>query len=68
MQYRRDLAGNLLEVSGCDTSSISALKAIFANAFTNYDAVNRDLFDIAPGMKLWMESFNRVPWLQSPIT
>ena len=41
MQYKRDLVGNLLEMSGCDSSSISALKAIFANAFTNYDAVNR---------------------------
>jgi pyoverdine/dityrosine biosynthesis protein Dit1 len=41
MQYKRDHAGELLEISGCDSSSIDALKAIFANAFTNYDCVNR---------------------------
>ena len=49
MQYKRDHAGNLLEISGCDIVYVDALKIIFGSIFQNHDSITRLKQIVLPG-------------------
>jgi len=49
MEYKRDHAGNLLEISGCEADSVDALRTLFATIFKNHDSINCRKQIVLPG-------------------